>query len=97
METLDNYPELDDLCAGFNNPVEYDNSAWSCSSAYHGFLLRNLTPGCRTALEIGCGSGAFASLVAVTTVWPRSPHCTISTQQLLWRAWLSCYDPAERC
>lgn len=31
---------------------------------YHGFLLRQVPPACRRALDVGCGTGAFARLPA---------------------------------
>ncbi len=42
--------------------VEADS--WSHNSHYHGLLLKYLPPHCREALEIGCGTGAFARLLA---------------------------------
>ncbi|HZC26790.1 MAG TPA: class I SAM-dependent methyltransferase, partial [Actinopolymorphaceae bacterium] len=31
---------------------------------YHGLLVRQLPPGCRTALDVGCGTGHFARRLA---------------------------------
>lgn len=31
---------------------------------YHGFVLQQVPPACRRALDVGCGSGAFARLLA---------------------------------
>lgn len=31
---------------------------------YHGLLVRQLPPGCRTALDVGCGTGQFARRLA---------------------------------
>lgn len=42
--------------------VEADG--WSHNSHYHGMLLKHVPPHCREALEIGCGTGAFARLLA---------------------------------
>ena len=37
---------------------------WSHNSHYHGVLLKHVPLHCREALEIGCGTGAFARLLA---------------------------------
>lgn len=42
--------------------VEADG--WSHNSHYHGLLLRHVPPHCQEAIEIGCGTGAFARLLA---------------------------------
>ncbi|MBD0371909.1 MAG: methyltransferase domain-containing protein [Pyrinomonadaceae bacterium] len=44
---------------------------WSQNSYYHDFLLRHTPAGCRKALEIGCGTGAFSRRLAA-----RSEHVT---------------------
>jgi SAM-dependent methyltransferase len=45
------------------------DEGWNESSHYHPFLLRQLPPRLDAALEIGCGTGAFARLLAA-----RSQH-----------------------
>ena len=37
---------------------------WTHNNHYHGFLLRHAPPRCAHALEVGCGTGAFARLLA---------------------------------
>ncbi len=37
---------------------------WNHNNHYHGFLLRHLPPHCAAALEVGCGTGDFARLLA---------------------------------
>lgn len=37
---------------------------WSQNNHYHEFLLRHVPAGCRKALEIGCGTGAFSRRLA---------------------------------
>jgi ubiquinone/menaquinone biosynthesis C-methylase UbiE len=37
---------------------------WNQNSHYHNFLLKHLPTGCRHALEIGCGTGAFSRRLA---------------------------------
>ena len=61
---MKDYPALDDLRADFDHLADFDAGTWNHSSAYHRFLLKHLQQPCRTALEIGCGSGAFARLLA---------------------------------
>jgi 2-polyprenyl-3-methyl-5-hydroxy-6-metoxy-1,4-benzoquinol methylase len=50
--------------------VDFDRLAllldegWNHNNHYHDFLLRQVPSPCRNAMEIGCGSGAFARLLA---------------------------------
>ena len=37
---------------------------WNHNNHYHGFLLSQLPARCQNALEVGCGTGAFARLLA---------------------------------
>ncbi|MCA1557885.1 MAG: methyltransferase domain-containing protein [Acidobacteria bacterium] len=41
-----------------------NHSGWSQNGHYHDFLLRHVPAGCKRALEIGCGAGGFARLLA---------------------------------
>lgn len=41
--------------------------AWNHNNHYHGWLLRSAPAHCTDALEVGCGSGAFARLLAART------------------------------
>ncbi|HVB72376.1 MAG TPA: class I SAM-dependent methyltransferase [Ktedonobacteraceae bacterium] len=50
--------------ADFDRLASFSTEQWDHNSHYHRFLLRHLPPHCRTALEIGCGTGAFARLLA---------------------------------
>jgi SAM-dependent methyltransferase len=61
---MDDYPALDDLRDDFDRLVEFDTGAWNHNSAYYRYLLGHLPQRCRTVLEIGCGTGAFARLLA---------------------------------
>ncbi|HKS29034.1 MAG TPA: class I SAM-dependent methyltransferase [Pyrinomonadaceae bacterium] len=47
------------------------DEGWTQNSHYHDFLLRRVPPGCRRALEVGCGAGAFSRRLA-----QRSEHVT---------------------
>jgi SAM-dependent methyltransferase len=40
------------------------DDGWDHNRHYHSFLLRQLPARCREALEVGCGTGAFARLLA---------------------------------
>jgi SAM-dependent methyltransferase len=37
---------------------------WDHNAHYHGWLLRRMPPGCRRALDVGCGAGALARVLA---------------------------------
>ena len=50
--------------ADFDRIAPLSGPGWDHSSHYHAFLLRALPPYCPQALEIGCGTGAFARLLA---------------------------------
>ncbi len=42
----------------------HDQERWNHNNHYHHFLLKQLPPQCRTALDIGCGTGEFSRLLA---------------------------------
>jgi SAM-dependent methyltransferase len=48
----------------FDRIAALSDSGWNHNSLYHAFLLRALPAYCPHALEIGCGTGAFARLLA---------------------------------
>ena len=50
--------------ADFDRLASLSGPGWDHSRHYHAFLLRALPPYCPYTLEIGCGSGAFARLLA---------------------------------
>jgi len=50
--------------ADFDRLALLDGDRWDHNAQYHAFLLRHLPPACGPALEIGCGAGAFARLLA---------------------------------
>jgi len=53
-----------DIRADFDRLAAFDDGGWDHNSHYHRFLLRHL-PGRRdAALEVGCGTGAFARALA---------------------------------
>ncbi len=50
--------------ADFDRIASLSDPGWNHNNAYHAFLLRALPAYCPQALEIGCGTGAFARLLA---------------------------------
>jgi SAM-dependent methyltransferase len=47
----------------FDRLALLDPEGWNHKSHYHSFLLKNISPTCRNALEIGCGTGTFVRLL----------------------------------
>jgi len=50
--------------ADFDRLAQFGDEPWSHNGHYHDFLLRQLPPHCETALDIGCGLGAFSRKLA---------------------------------
>lgn len=50
--------------ADFDRLALLDDEGWTANNHYHNFLLKHVPPGCENALEIGCGTGAFARRLA---------------------------------
>jgi len=50
--------------ADFDRLAPLSTEQWDHNSHYHRFLFRHLPALCRAALDIGCGTGAFARLLA---------------------------------
>lgn len=50
--------------ADFNRLALLDEEGWTANNHYHGFLLKHVPQDCENALEIGCGTGAFARQLA---------------------------------
>jgi ubiquinone/menaquinone biosynthesis C-methylase UbiE len=46
--------------ADFDRLALLDEQGWTANNHYHDSLLKLLPPDCENALEIGCGTGAFA-------------------------------------
>jgi ubiquinone/menaquinone biosynthesis C-methylase UbiE len=51
----------------FDRLAAFSNDGWNHNSHYHRFLLKHVPSHCEQALEIGCGSGTFARLLATRT------------------------------
>ena len=50
--------------ADFDRLAILDDEGWTANNHYHNFLLKHVPQNCEDALEIGCGTGAFARLLA---------------------------------
>jgi len=48
----------------FDRLALLDAEGWTHNNHYHNFLLRHVRHDCQNALEIGCGTGAFARRLA---------------------------------
>src|SRR5262245_35582574 len=50
--------------ADFDRLALLDDEGWTTNNHYHDFLLKHVPANCGNALEIGCGTGAFARQLA---------------------------------
>ena len=50
--------------ADFDRLALLDDEGWTANNHYHDFLLKHVPADCGNALEIGCGTGAFARQLA---------------------------------
>ena len=50
--------------ADFDRLALLDDEGWTSNNHYHGSLLKHVPANCENALEIGCGTGAFARVLA---------------------------------
>lgn len=50
--------------ADFDRLAVLDEEGWTANNHYHDFLLKHIPQNCENALEIGCGTGAFARALA---------------------------------
>lgn len=48
----------------FDRLALLDDNGWTQNNHYHGFLLRHVPANCSSALEVGCGTGAFSRRLA---------------------------------
>jgi SAM-dependent methyltransferase len=55
---------ISDVRADFDRIALLPDDGWNRNNHYHAFLLKWLPARCANALEIGCGTGAFARLLA---------------------------------
>ena len=57
-------PDTSLIQADFDRLAAFSTDGWNHNSHYHCFLLKHVPQPCQQALEVGCGSGAFARLLA---------------------------------
>ena len=50
--------------ADFDRLALLDDEGWTANNQYHSSLLKAVPESCQNALEIGCGTGAFARVLA---------------------------------
>ena len=50
--------------ADFDRLAVLDDEGWTSNNHYHNFILKHIPQNCENAIEIGCGTGAFARLLA---------------------------------
>src|SRR5438046_368708 len=48
----------------FDRLAALDSEGWTHNNHHHNFLLRHVPHDCQNALEVGCGTGAFARCLA---------------------------------
>jgi SAM-dependent methyltransferase len=52
------------LRADFDRLAVLEDGRWDHNRHYHGWLLRRLPAECRSALDVGCGTGDFTRLLS---------------------------------
>jgi len=55
---------LPSIEADFDRLALLDDEGWTANNYYHNLLLKHVPQHCENALEIGCGTGTFARLLA---------------------------------
>ena len=62
MNRVNQSPET--VRADFDRIALLPGESWDHNNHYHGYLMKRIPASCKTALEIGCGLGAFSRLLA---------------------------------
>jgi ubiquinone/menaquinone biosynthesis C-methylase UbiE len=63
-ERMTEHCDVSLIQADFDRLAAFSQDGWNHNSHYHRFLLRHVPQSCQQALEVGCGSGAFARFLA---------------------------------
>jgi ubiquinone/menaquinone biosynthesis C-methylase UbiE len=61
---MTDHSDISLIQADFDRLAAFSKEEWNQNNHYHRFLLRHVPPHCHQALEVGCGSGTFARLIA---------------------------------
>jgi ubiquinone/menaquinone biosynthesis C-methylase UbiE len=64
LATMTEHCDVSLIQADFDRLAAFSQDGWNHNRHYHRFLLRHVPQPCQQALEVGCGSGAFARLLA---------------------------------
>ena len=62
--SVDHKQVMSSVEADFDRLALLDDEGWTANNHYHNFLLKYIPKNCENALEIGCGTGAFARRLA---------------------------------
>ena len=63
-ERMTEHYDVSMIQTDFDRLAAFSQDRWNHNSHYHRFLLRHVPQPCLQELEVGCGSGAFARLLA---------------------------------
>ena len=63
-ERMTEHCDVSLIQADFDRLAAFSQDGWNHNCHYHRFLLRHAPQPCQQALEVGCGNGAFARLLA---------------------------------
>jgi ubiquinone/menaquinone biosynthesis C-methylase UbiE len=63
-KVMTHHNDISLIQADFDRLAAFSEEGWNHNNHYHDFLLRHVPPQCSQALELGCGSGTFARLLA---------------------------------
>lgn len=61
---INSYATMSSVEADFDRLALMDDEGWTANNHYHNSLLQQVPHDCENALEIGCGTGAFARQLA---------------------------------
>ena len=61
---MSDHVDMSVIQADFDRIALFSTDGWDHNSHYHNFLLKHIPAQCGNVLEVGCGAGAFARLLA---------------------------------